>query len=240
VLIIHSTWVFTYGILVSAVSCVVFGLFVIYYVASRWNLSTINLGFTRFGLCKFLFLLIIVLGIQGVLVWYQTSLLQIHVKAPDPEWVDFPLNCSPNPYNVTILNCFRVGPDPSVGTSILNPYSNNNADSSFRIHGFNASRISVQNMFEQIVTKEVGCKLLWVNSTLGFLHFRCLTTFQGYPDDLAFKFFCNSQKNITYAWIHSQSRLGIWDFNFNDARVRQVMAFMDLYYIQHLPFGICN
>jgi hypothetical protein len=76
---------------------------------------------TGFEIFKFSLLILIVLGAQAVLIWYQSTLLRIHVnvsnfrmydknihrllKAPDPDWRDFPFKCAENSQNLTILNC---------------------------------------------------------------------------------------------------------------------------------------
>eukprot|EP00019_Armaparvus_languidus_P005353 CAMPEP_0168603134 /NCGR_PEP_ID=MMETSP0420-20121227/14552_1 /TAXON_ID=498008 /ORGANISM="Pessonella sp." /LENGTH=78 /DNA_ID=CAMNT_0008642065 /DNA_START=567 /DNA_END=800 /DNA_ORIENTATION=+ len=54
-----------------------------------------------------------------------------------------------------------------------------------------------------------------------FLHFRCLSSFAGYPDDVAVRLACSHDGTVA-AWFHSESRLlkALWDHNLNDARIR--------------------
>lgn len=49
-------------------------------VTSRWNVRSYNSGLTGFEIFKFVLLLLIVLGAQAVLIWYQSTLLRIHVN----------------------------------------------------------------------------------------------------------------------------------------------------------------
>lgn len=93
-------------------------------MTSRWNVRSYNYGLTGFEIFKFALLLLVVLGVQAVLIWYQSTLLSIHVsvsnnnndskdraathrdsQAPDPDWRDFPFKCAENAQNLTILNC---------------------------------------------------------------------------------------------------------------------------------------
>jgi uncharacterized protein (DUF1499 family) len=236
-LIIHFTWLFFWGIAVSALAAVVFGVGVIYYICSRWNVNTMSFGFTRGSLIKFVFVMIFFFCVQIVLTYYQGLLLKIHIDAPDPDWYTFPLQCRPNPLgsNYTVKNCVRVG------RNISNPYTVNGEDPCLisQLPSYNYSLAQVRAMFDHIVTsysEGLGCRLIAYNSS-GFLHARCLTTFAGYPDDLALRIFCN-EFDQTDVWIHSQSRLGVWDYNYNDARVRLMLAWANLYLSQkflHTP-----
>jgi uncharacterized protein (DUF1499 family) len=55
-----------------------------------------------------------------------------------------------------------------------------------------------------------------------YSHFRCLTDFLGYPDDVALKVQCKDGQTIV--WWHAQSRLAFAEFDFgvNDARLRLI------------------
>lgn len=231
-LIIHATWIFHYGVILSAASGVVFGIGVIYYVTSRWNVRSYNRGMTGFEIFKFSLLILIVLGAQAVLIWYQSTLLRIHVNAPDPDWRDFPFKCAENSQNLTILNCVRVGP------GVPNPYTNKGLDPCLTVPTYNGTLSDVTAMFVDVIRTGLGCKVIAYNESIGFLHARCLTTFQGYPDDLALKFQCEA--GVTMVWIHSQSRLGWWDFNFNDARVRVLLQYIELWELDNLKTNVCR
>lgn len=61
------------------------------------------------------------------------------------------------------------------------------------------------------------------NDTLYFAHWRCLSTFAGYPDDLALQLTCVD--GAVHLWLHSQARLAGWDHNDNDARVRLLLGY---------------
>jgi len=157
------------------------------------------------------------------MTWYQVGLIQIRFAAPDPAWTAFPNNCSPNGHNFPIINCVRVG------NGVPNPASDfSEADSAITVGGYNATVANVQAMFADILTVHLGCRMIL--SSPGFIHARCLTGYEGYADDVAIKIFCGNgtESNLANVWIHSQSRLGVWDFNFNDARIRAIFGYIKL------------
>jgi len=179
---------------------------------------------TRSGLFLWLSLCFFaVLTLQGLLAYYQVGLLQVRFLAPDPAWTAFPNKCSPNGHNLPIINCVRVGNGIPNATMDFGQ-----ADSPIIYQGFNATVANVQAMFEDILTAHFGCRM--ISSSTGFIHARCLSQFQGFPDDVAIKIFCANiaGENVANVWIHSQSRLGVWDFNFNDARIREIFGYIAL------------
>jgi len=115
------------------------------------------------------------------------------------------------------MNCVRAG------FNITNPSTDYYAGE-VTVPIFNSSD-GVQYLFEDAIATEIGCTL--ITSTTGFTHARCLSMFKGYPDDLALTYF-DSQNSTTTVWIHSQSRLGVWDYNVNDARVRLLIGYVEI------------
>jgi len=211
-LIIHTIWKFKWGILVAAVSVIILTLLVIRQVV----LMSRKTRHSKINLTASFIIFFAALALQGFMVYYQFGLLKIHYKAPDPKWTDFPTHCSNNSYGQPIMNCVRAG------LNIANPSTDYYAGQ-ITVPSFNSSE-GVQYLFEESITSQMGCIL--ITSDSGFTHARCLTMFEGYPDDLALKYF--EGQNSTIVWIHSQSRLGVWDYNVNDARVRLLIGYVEL------------
>ena len=63
-------------------------------------------------------------------------------------------------------------------------------------------------------------KMSILNSKEGFIHAVDITPFFRFRDDLAVKIF--EEEDITTVWLHSQSRLGIYDLNVNERRVQSI------------------
>jgi len=152
---------------------------------------------------------LVFLAFLGVLLYFQIFATINHFSAPDPNWSSFPLSCV-NQQNS--FNCIRVGNGIKNGMTTTG---------NIMIPLFSTSLQNGQNIVQNVVRDYLKCNLI-TTLPLGlnevFIHYRCLTDVLGYPDDFAINLYCEDRQIVL--WIHSQSRLGLWDHNVNDARVR--------------------
>lgn len=203
--IIHISWSFTLGIIASVVS-VVLSLWLDLYIFSTFKLHT---RFTLLQIIKIGVSALVFLTLLGVLLYFQIFATIAHFSASDPSWSTFPNECvdQPNTYN-----CIRVG------SNITNEKT---TTGQIAIPAYNTSFSNGQSAIQDAIHTYLTCQIISSQTQTNevFIHYRCLTPILGYPDDLAIKIFCGKDSRL-YLWIHSQSRLGVWDYNVNDARVR--------------------
>jgi len=160
------------------------------------------------GVCFF-----VVVGLCACALYLEVLSVIIHFSATDPLWSGFPQDCT---YQTPskVYNCVRVGknivhPHQSTGPMLFPLFSTN-------LQNF---QMVIADIFDSRVT-DFSCSIITQKSSDSevFFHYRCLSYFLGYPDDLAIKLFCEDE--LAIIWVHSQSRLGEWDHNWNDMRVR--------------------
>ena len=78
--------------------------------------------------------------------------------------------------------------------------------------------ILAQNNIAKILTEKTKMRIL--HSKEGFIHAVDITPFFRFHDDVAIKIFEND--GMTTIWLHSQSRLGIYDLKVNERRVQSL------------------
>lgn len=121
----------------------------------------------------------------------------IYFLSPNKKWNKFPEKCS----NST--KCTRVADVNTRGYG-LKPISTKE------------NPILAQENIENMLTEKTKMRIL--NSKEGFIHAVDITPFFRFHDDIAIKIF--TTEDITTIWLHSQSRLGIFDLNVNERRVQ--------------------
>tara|TARA_Y100000588_G_C14165800_1_gene886816 strand:- start:104 stop:571 length:468 start_codon:yes stop_codon:yes gene_type:complete len=121
----------------------------------------------------------------------------IYFLSPNKKWNKFPEKCS----NST--KCTRVADVNTRGYG-LKPISTKE------------NPILAQENIENMLTEKTKMRIL--NSKEGFIHAVDITPFFRFHDDIAIKIF--KTEDITTIWLHSQSRLGIFDLNVNERRVQ--------------------
>ena len=121
----------------------------------------------------------------------------IYFLSPNKKWNEFPEKCS----NST--KCSRVADVNTRGYG-LKPISTKE------------DPILAQENIENMLTEKTKMRIL--NSKEGFIHAVDITPFFKFHDDIAIKIF--TTEDITTIWLHSQSRLGIFDLNVNERRVQ--------------------
>ncbi len=123
----------------------------------------------------------------------------IYFLSPNKKWNEFPEKCS----NST--KCSRVADVNTRGYG-LKPISTKE------------DPILAQENIENMLTEKTKMRIL--NSKEGFIHAVDITPFFKFHDDIAIKIF--TTEDITTIWLHSQSRLGIFDLNVNERRVQSL------------------
>ena len=88
---------------------------------------------------------------------------------------------------------------------------------------WNGTLDEVAQAMKRVLVAQLRCSLITMldagperNNT--FIHARCLSTWEGYPDDVAIRVDCNGDNDSpggARAWVHAQSRAGVWDFDYN-------------------------
>jgi len=210
---IFAPWVFVTGL---ALSSLLIGIS-LWFACYTYDHYQYDAVFSRWEVFKMLFSSLFFLGVTILITYLLVTMGLYRLIAEDPNWKAFPGQCrNASEEGKPLLNCIRAGeglPNPSFSTGPIT---------------FNAYTTSAQNViivFEDLIRRHVGCRL--INSGPLFAHFRCLSDFWGYPDDLAITAICSDQTSAN-VWVHSQSRLGIWDYNLNDARVRLISSYLSL------------
>lgn len=222
-LILHSLWVFTFGIVLSILT-VFLGIACAYICVvgkpkKPWSYLE------RIDIAKVVSFGLLCIAVQGLLVWGHSVLVSVHFSGEAPKWTTFPSACS-----TTSNNCVRVGfnitdPCGTMGVNRIEPpvYINTTPEEVFATY--------------RDIVQKMGCHEVRSNTEIKWAHFLCITTFLGKPSDLTFQIFHkllelpNKTPSVT-PWIHSQSRYtnDNWDDNVNDAYVRLLMANAYRYY----------
>ena len=71
----------------------------------------------------------------------------------------------------------------------------------------------------------------------GISHWRCLSPFMGYPDDLILWYSCDpNEPSNTVVKMFSQSRLGLWDWGVNEFRLRLLARLKTLPFLKKPDF----
>jgi len=205
--IVNASWGFVLGMVLSIVS-IVLSFWLAFYIFSSFKQHA---RFTIYQIIKMALSVILFLTFLGVLLYFQIFSTSNHFSASDPPAVNtFPTAC--NGAKPKIYNCIRVGPDVPEGMTTT-------GDINFPL--FKTSKTNAQNIIQGVISEYLKCQIISSSNPQPnylLLHYRCLTPIVGYPDDFVLRLYC--QDNLLYTWIHSQSRLGTWDVNVNDARVR--------------------
>lgn len=245
-LIVHAVWGFTIGISVSLFTLVIATWFAAaivdhYARAPRTVSSWVKL--------KTGFFVMFFLSIYAALVYLQILQLEVFFAAGATfaeAWSTFPTECRATPQTPPI-NCVRAG--IGISNALASPGSDvvpvplfattlDNAADAFR--GILQQREDFRDchlLVDTSVTIGANSSTTVANGTVAhFLHWRCLSDFLGYPDDLAIQLFC--QQGTVVAWFHSQSRLEMaqWDHGSNDARIRLILAYATLP-VEWYPFN---
>jgi len=157
---------------------------------------------------------LIILSVASLLVYFLVTMSMYRFNGKDPEWNSFPASCRNGTNGKPLLNCIRAGvnvPNPNFSTDPIE----------FAL--FMTSKQNTLSVFEELILDSINCRL--IKRENDFIHFRCLSDFWEYPDDLAIQVQC-VDSNHSSIWIHSQSRLGYWDYNKNDERVRLIYSYV--------------
>jgi len=136
----------------------------------------------------------VTLFLQALLVLLTVVFALIHFtgQAADPEVRSFPNTCP------KLTNCYRFAP----GETDIEPIVWNT--------DLRTARTELQNVINPLAKLEY--------ESLIFFHYRFLTPFFGFPDDVFFVL-NNTRPNVINIWIQSQSRLGKGDLGANEERV---------------------
>jgi len=206
---IFTPWVFYLGIAGSIVLSVIGAWFAAYI----WDHYQDSAVYTKWELFKMCFTTIVILAVTTVILYFLVTMSVFRFMGKDVEFHSFPQSCR-NDTSAKLVNCIRTGlgvPDPTFSTGPIefDPYT--------------TSHQHALLVFRDLIVEKIHCRIIKESSDL--LHFRCLSDFWGYPDDLVIKTQC-IDSNHSSVWIHSQSRLGVWDFNKNDARVRLISSYI--------------
>jgi len=205
-------WNFLAGIILSLSLFVLAVWFAVYI----WDHYTEPDVFSKWEIFRMVFTSLCVLVLCTALLYGLglQVLVRVDPHANDPEWTSFPESCANG--TKPLYNCIRVGhgiphPAESTGPIPFEPYK--------------TTRKNTIDIFSEIIVDRVGCKLITKGED--FAHFRCLSEFLGYPDDLAIRAQCNSDGKAL-VWIHAQSRIGKWDYNKNDGRIRLISSYISV------------
>jgi len=222
--ILHVYWKYFFGGLYSFI-CTLFGAVCIYLcvlVRSKKQWHQLQKG----DYAKVAAFCVFILVVQALFLTLSVELLKIHFSGPDAAWSAFPNECAPNMHSgSTILNCVRTGPN------IPNPYTNPGLDpiSSRTFEG------DVPTLLSQLTTLarlHIDCTIL--HTDVDWAHLRCISAIMGIPSDLGLRVVPDlspgygTNSTSVSVWIHCQSRLGEWDWNENDARVRLLFTYKAL------------
>jgi len=172
--------------------------------------------YTKWQILKMCFTSFIILSITSLLIYLLATMSVYRFVGKDPEWTSFPDACRNDTNGNLLVNCIRTGidvPNPTYSTGPIE----------FAL--FMTSKQNAFSVLQELILGHISCRLIKKNSD--FIHFRCLSDFWGYPDDLAIKIQCVDSQHSSI-WIHSQSRLGRWDYNKNDERVRLIFSYVSL------------
>ena len=99
--------------------------------------------------------------------------------------------------------CTRIAENPNRGKN-MNPIVTN------------LTINKIQNNLKNIIINMQRVKI--INEKKGFIHFTQITPFFRFYDDIFIRIFESNGK--TNVWFQSQSRLGLYDFQINEKRVK--------------------
>ena len=135
--------------------------------------------------------------ILSFIVGYLLIVNFIYFLSPNKKWNEFPKKC------LNSTKCTRVA-DVNIRGYGLKPIPTKE------------NPILVQESIEKMLTEKTKMRIL--NSKEGFIHAVDITPFFRFHDDVAIKIF--ETEDITNIWLHSQSRLGIYDLKVNEKRIQ--------------------
>lgn len=198
----------------------------------------------------------VVVGVAvALLVYHLYTLADIHYSAPDPGWTAMPTACHNNTETMPhsskvwpVMNCAILREHDAVATAGL------------AVPRFQTTVADAQLFFEQALAgqlvditgdtvdlQELGdCSLIKSTRTgdaEAFSHWRCISPFLGYPDDLAMRVYCDtslSAHGTAVVELFSQARLGTWDWRHNEFRVRLVGGLVEEPFIAPPSGGGCT
>jgi hypothetical protein len=235
-LIVHAVWGFTVGITVSLFTVVLASWFAAAIVDHYARAPRVVSSWVKL---KTGFFVMFFLALYAALIYLQVLQLEVYFAAGAgfaEAWSSFPDACRTTAQSPPI-NCVRAGlgvPNPlaSPGSDLVpvplfNTTLGNAADA---LRGILQQREDFRDchLLADASVPVANASALNNATAAHFLHWRCLSDFLGYPDDLAVLLSC--QQGSVVAWFHSQSRLDMaqWDHGSNDARVRLVLAYASL------------
>lgn len=224
--VLHVYWKYFFGGLYAMI-CVLFGGVCIYLCVlvrskKQWH-QLVKVDYAKIAsFCLFILLF------QALFLSLSIILLKIHFSGHDVAWDAFPNECSPNMRTgTTILNCVRTG------ANIPNPYTNPGLDP-ISTRNYTGDVPTVLSQLSNLAARHIDCTILRLEDD--WSHLRCISAIMGYPSDLALRVVPNltpspigdTNSTTVSLWVHSQSRLGEWDWNENDARVRLLFTYKQL------------
>jgi len=220
--ILHVYYKYFFGGLYSMI-CLLFGAVCIYLcvlVKSKkaWH-QLVKIDYYKIAaFCIFILLF------QALFLTLSVMLIKIHFSGASAPWDAFPNECASNMYNGSpiILNCVRTGQD------IPNPYTNPGLDAILP-RNYSEDIPTLLSQLTNLASNHMDCTTLKTESD--WAHLRCISAIMGFPSDLALRLVpsdVSPNTTITDVWVHSQSRMGEWDWNENDARVRILFTYKSL------------
>lgn len=140
----------------------------------------------------------------GIITLYIGGVLTVWVSAPTLPFEEYPTQCPEDS-----RNCSRIAP---------NPYRANGQEALI----VNASKSEVMQVITEWVESEPRTQIVTTSEEVGYVHSVFRSFAWRFPDDMLFHVECLN--NSTVIWVHSESRVGAYDFMVNDERV---LAFSD-------------
>ena len=140
---------------------------------------------------------IIILFLIAIPSGYFVMINVIYYLAPTVKCEEFPKK------RFGKNNCTRIAENPNRGRN-MNPIVTN------------LTINKIQNNLKNIINNMQRVKI--INEKKGFIHFTQITPFFRFYDDIFVRIFESNGK--TNVWFQSQSRLGLYDFQINEKRVK--------------------
>ena len=138
---------------------------------------------------------------------YIGSLLLIYVGAPNQPIDVFPTECPDDSQN-----CARLAPNPYRGDNL----------SELR---FNASKEEVFTATLNWIESEPRTHVLTESEQVGYIHSVFRSFVFRFPDDMLVHVHCDNDQ--TGVWIHSESRIGVYDLEVNNERVADLKQYLE-------------
>lgn len=123
----------------------------------------------------------------------------VWVAAPTLEFEAYPTQCPDDSQN-----CSRIAP---------NPYRANGEQGIF----VNASKAEVMSEIIAWIDSQPRTEVVTESQDVGYIHSVFRSFAIRFPDDMLFHVECENESAVI--WVHSESRLGVYDLMVNDNRV---------------------